>query len=369
MCKQWYGIALPTCPSKERFVFEAYSPCGRIEVARAVIDKEIPYTRGLGDVIFSCTSCAACNEVVYYCGIKPLDIIEEFKATLIDEGFAPPKVRDMLENITKHGNPYGEAREKRGKWAEGLPIKRYEKEMEYLYYVGCVGSYDPRSQEIAKTFASILLRGNVSFGILGNEEFCDGNEVLRLGEYGLFETIAKKNIKKLRELGVKKIVTISPHVYNAFKNEYPKYGGDFEVYSHVELLRDLLKDGKLSLKEFNVKITYHDPCFLGRYNRIYDIPREVLTSIPGVELVEMERNREKAFCCGGGGGNFFTDFLGGNRSPARIRVREAYATNANILAVACPICMFMLDDAVKSEELEDKLKVKDVSEIINEVIG
>ena len=214
----------------------------------------------------------------------------------------------------------------------------------------------------------VLTKAGLSFGILGDEEECDGNEVNMLGEAGLFDMLVEKNVGKFKDLGVKKIVTLSPHAYNAFKNDYPK---DFEVFHYTQLLRDLIKDGRLDVSDgFDAKITYHDPCFLGRHNDEYDAPREVLNSIPGVELIEMERNRENAFCCGGGGGNFYTDFLGGGEdSPARIRVREAYDTGAEILAVACPVCLTMLYDAVKVEGLEEKLKVKDVSEIVREAQG
>ena len=163
---------------------------------------------------------------------------------------------------------------------------------------------------------------------------------------------------------MKKIVTLSPHSYNAMKNNYL---AKFEVFHYTQLLRDLIKAGKLHVKEFKAKVTYHDSCFLGRYNNEYDAPREILTAIPGIELIEMERNRENAFCCGGGGANFYTDILGGGKdSPSRIRVREAYDTGANILAVACPICMMMLEDAVKTEGLEERLAIKDISEIVNE---
>ncbi|MCK4723289.1 MAG: (Fe-S)-binding protein, partial [Dehalococcoidia bacterium] len=166
----------------------------------------------------------------------------------------------------------------------------------------------------------------------------------------------------------KSIITLSPHSYNVMKNEYPELGADFEVIHYTQFLRDLIKNKKLKpTKGFKARVTYHDPCFLGRHNEEYDAPREVLSSIPGVELTEMESRREHSFCCGGGGGNFYTDMLGGaENSPSRIRIREAYATGAEVLAVACPICMTMLDDAVKVEGLEDKLGVKDIAEIVRQ---
>jgi Fe-S oxidoreductase len=180
----------------------------------------------------------------------------------------------------------------------------------------------------------------------------------------LFEFLKEENTQTFKKVGVKKIVTLSPHSYNALKNNY---SNEFEVFHYTQLLRDLVKSGKLDVSRgFKAKVTYHDPCFLGRYNNEYDAPREILTAIPGVEFVEMERTKENSFCCGGGGGNFYTDILGsGMDSPSRIRIREAHDTGANILAVACPVCMMMIEDALKAEGLEDKLAIMDISEIVN----
>ena len=214
-----------------------------------------------------------------------------------------------------------------------------------------------------------MLQSGLSFGILGSNENCDGNEVNMLGERGLFELLAKENIDKFEKLGVKKIVTLSPHAYNAIKNEYPQYSASFEVYHYVQVLREIIGNGEIDVsKGLDSRVTYHDPCFLGRYNGEYDAPREILKSIPGIELVEMERNRENSFCCGGGSGSFYTDFFGSiENSPARIRIREAHDTGADILAVACPACMIMLEDALKVEGLEENLKVMDISEIVKKV--
>lgn len=226
-------------------------------------------------------------------------------------------------------------------------------------------------KKIAQALGEVLLCSSLSFGILGSKENCDGNEVNLLGEKGLFELLALKNIEKFKELGVRKIVTLSPHAYNAMKNDYPQYGGNFEVKHYAQLLRDIIRSGEIDVSRgFNARITYHDSCFLGRHNEEYDAPREVLQSIPGIELVEMERSRENSFCCGGGQGNFYLDLLhGGENSPGRIRIREAYETGVEILAVTCPSCMTMFDDAVKTEGLDEKLTVKDVSEIVREAIA
>lgn len=360
------------CPSYKRFHLETYSPGGMVRLIDGLLRKEIGWTKSLSRIFYSCTACKNCVE---NCRLyqwrtergktfpETWKIINAAREEIVERSLVLPKIRDFLENIDRQGNPYGEPREKRDDWSKDAEIKRYERGDEFLYHVGCVGSYDTRAQNAARALGEILIKADLSFGILGNEEGCDGNEVNMLGEKGLFDMLVEENIRKFKDLGVRKIVTLSPHAYNAFKNDYPK---DFEVMHYTQLLRDLIKDGRLDLSDgFDAKITYHDPCFLGRHNDEYDAPREILKSIPGVELIEMERNRENAFCCGGGGGNFYTDFLGGGEdSPSRVRVRDARDTGAEILAVACPICLTMLNDAVKVEGLEEKLKVKDIPEIV-----
>ena len=334
-------------------------------LTRAWMEEDIEWTDSLAKILYSCTTC---NNCVEHCKFKfssdIVNIIVAAREEMVENGLVLPQVAHFFRNIEATSNPFRELREDRGKWAEGTRISPYEGQ-EYLYYVGCVGSYDVRGREVARALGEVLLEARLSFGILGSEEECDGNEVNMLGEKRIFEMLLEKNINIFSDLGVKKVVTLSPHSYNAFKNYYPNR---FEVFHYTRILSDLVKGGRLNVsKGLNAKVSYHDPCFLGRHNGEYDAPREILNAIPGIELVEMERNRENAFCCGGGSGNFYTDFFGGGEySPARIRVREAYETGANILAVACPACMIMLTDAVKSEELEEKLIVKDISEIVKD---
>ena len=369
-CRSAFGVYGPTCPSGERFGFDSYYAIGRLAIARGVMEGQLELNQQLAQRIFTCVSCAACDEQCSPAmGLKPVRVIEELKACMVEEGVVPAKVRDFLENIQRYGNPYGEPQSGRGKWADGLGVKRYEHGDEMLLYIGCVGSYDNRSQQAARALATVLLKAGVKFGILGDEERCDGNEVLRLGERELFEYIAEENIKSFKELGVKKVVTFSPHSYNAMKNEYPRLGAEFEVLHYTQLLRDLMKERRLSVaKDIQAKVTYHDPCFLGRYNKEYDAPREILTSVPGIKFVEMRRTREYSFCCGGGGGNFYTDLIGGGENhPARVRIREVRDSGASIVAVACPICLTMLEDAVKSEGLENQVSVKDIAEVLDEI--
>lgn len=344
------------CPSYSRFRFESYSPGGRLWLARAWLNKEIDWSDHLSEIIFSCVACKNCVEQCKM-GFKDeiLDWIISIKSEAIEKGLAPPKVRDFLENLAKYGNPWGLPRSKQASWIK--EVKSYSGE-DLLIFLGCECRYEERGAKMAKNFIEILKIADVSFGILEDEN-CDGNEALMIGELGLFQQLASKNMQKFRELGVKKIVTISPHAYNAMR-EYTDR--NFEIIHFTQLLLELIKKGKLELTELKSTVTYQDPCFLGRHNRIYEEPREILRSIPGLKLVEMRRNRENAFCCGGGSGNFVFDFLKGSNSPARLRIREALDTNADILAVACPICKAMLEDAVKDEGL--KIEVKDLAEIV-----
>ena len=369
-CRRCGTTYLPCCPAGERFGFDQYYSRGKAVIAKDLLNGKLIWSRSIADVVYRCAMCAACVEqcpVAYKDHI--LEVFGALREECVERSLVPPEVRDFLENIYKFGNPYKEPKKKRGKWAEGSDIREYESGNEFLYYVGCVGSYDTRGNEIARSVGEIMLQSGLSFGILGSNENCDGNEVNMLGERGLFELLAKENIDKFEKVGVKKIVTLSPHAYNAMKNEYPQYGVNFEVYHYVQIIREIIGNGDIDVsKGLDSRVTYHDPCFLGRYNEEYDAPREILKSIPGIELVEMERNRENSFCCGGGSGNFFTDFLGSiENSPARIRIREAHDTGADILAVACPTCMTMLEDVLKVEGLEENLMVMDISEIVKKV--
>ena len=359
------------CPAYARFRMETYSCGGRLWLTRAWLSNEIEWTDHLARILYSCTACKNCEEKCPLSfNVDIFNMIVAARAEMVERGLVPSAVKEFLENVERHGNPYGNARARRGEWTQGSEMEQYQGQ-EFLYYVGCVGSYDTRAQETARTLGRVLRKSGVSYGVLGSEENCDGNEVNTLGEETLFEMLAEGNIQKFRDLGVTRIVTLSPHSYNTFKNNYAEFGGGFQVLHYTQFLRGLITAGELDVSGgFSARVTYHDPCFLGRWNSEYEAPRQVLSAIPGIQLVEMERNRAGALCCGGGGGNFYTDFLGGSESsPAGIRVREASATGASVLAVACPNCMTMLEDAVKAEGLEDRLTVKDVSEIAGEACG
>ncbi|HPB70205.1 MAG: (Fe-S)-binding protein [Syntrophales bacterium] len=358
------------CPMYNKVRLESYSPGGLMWLIHAALVKEkLKPSKHLSEILYSCTLCRNCSEECRFQFHE--DIVHVLKAAreaMVEKQLVPPMVSQFLKNVYDYGNPYRELKENRGHWAENTGIRQYEKGDEFLYYVGCVGSYDTVSQKAARALGRVLLKSGLSFGILGSREICDGNEVDMLGEKGLFEFLKEENTRTFKELGVKKIVTLSPHSYHALKNSY---SDEFEVFHYTQLFRDLIKSGALDVSGgFRTKVTYHDPCFLGRYNHEYDAPREILTAIPGIELIEMERAKENAFCCGGGGGNFYTDILGGGEStPSRIRVMEARETGAKILAVSCPVCMMMLEDALKAEGLENELAIKDIAEIMDAVCG
>lgn len=369
-CIMTYPSFQPSCPSKEKYEFMSYSSKGRSGLIQGYLAGKMPLSESFVRIIYSCALCGACRAGCQQDWKKyNLEVFEAMREEILEQGKAPPLIRDFLKSIQLYGNPYKEPQENRGKWAEGLVIKEFSGD-EYLYYVGSVGSYDQKAQKGARALAEVLLKAGVSFGILGSAETCDGNEVNKVGEKGLFEFLAESNIQKFNELRVKKIVTLSPHAYNAFKNEYPKFGGNFEVVHYTQLLSALIGEGKITMPQgFKARVTYHDPCFLGRHNEEYEAPRNILKAIGGIDLLEMERSGETSFCCGGGGGNFVTDYLGGGEKAAnRIRVREAVSTGAEILAVACPICATMLEDALKAEEIEDRFKVMDIAEIVKEAM-
>ncbi len=358
------------CPAYRKFMFETYSPGGRMWLIRAWLNGDIKNSERFQEILYSCATCANCVEhCVFTFSDDLVNIFIAARGELVNKGIIPPPVRDYFKNISISGNPYKEPADQRGQWSEGSLVEEY-KDQEYLFYIGDVGSYDERGKKIAKAVGNLLIKAGLSIGILADKEMCDGNEVRVLGEEGLFKYLAESNISLFKEKGIKKIITLDPHSFNAFKNDYPELGGVFEVYHYTQIMAPLMESGKVPLKDINVKVTYHDPCYLGRHNGEYDAPRRILQSIPGIDFIEMEQSRDNAFCCGGGGGNFFTDILGGGEeSPSRIRVKQALQTGASIIAVACPQCAKMLDDAIKVEELEDKVEVLDIAEIVGRALA
>jgi len=317
--------------------------------------------------LWSCTTCNACVDVCPVF-INPLDFIIEFRRTLVADGKLDKMKRTFLENIARSNNPYGLPQNDRQSWLKELnvPTVQENPSAEYLYWIGCQGSYDPRARKITKSVVKILKTANVNFAVLGNEEACTGESVRRLGEEAKFQELVMKNLETIRSAGVKKIVVHCAHCFNTFLNEYPEFGAEFTVVHHSQLINELIKEGKLKSGELRCKVTFHDPCNLGRMNGVFEDPRQVLQSTKGLELIEMKRSRGDSFCCGGGGANVWYE-VPEKKKIGVIRVEEATETGAETLAVACPFCITMFEDGAKALGNE-KLAVKDIAEIIAETL-
>jgi Fe-S oxidoreductase len=309
----------------------------------------------------------------------------------------PPEIQRVFEGMERQGNPWGLGQDKRDEWAGDLPIPKWSDggQYEYLFFVGCAGSYDDRQKKVSRSLAKILIEAGVSFATLAKDEVCNGESARRMGNEYLYQTLAKQNVETWNGLNVKAVITQCPHCFNTIKNEYPEFGGNYRVLSHVELINELLRDKRIKLsKVMNEKLTYHDPCYLGRHNDIYDAPREVLAAIPGLEVIEMQRSKRESFCCGAGGGRMWMEEHIGQRINQN-RVNEAALTLAKAadasvpmpdatdrkkpgtvgdykgpgqgtVAVACPFCMTMVKDGINETGREETMKVKDVAELVAE---
>ncbi|TYR80204.1 (Fe-S)-binding protein [Priestia megaterium] len=336
----------------------------------------------IGDVIteeeiWACTTCRNCEDQCPVMNEHVDKIIDLRRFLVLTEGKMDADAQRAMTNIERQGNPWGLNRKEKETWREmredvHVPtvkeLKKTETEFEYLFWVGSMGSYDNRSQKIALSFAKLLNEAGVTFAILGNKEKNSGDTPRRLGNEFLFQELATKNIEEFEKSGVTKIVTIDPHAYNVFKNEYPDFGLKAEVYHHTEVLAKLVQEGKLK-PSFSVEetITFHDSCYLGRYNEVYDPPREILKSIPGVKLVEMERNRETGMCCGAGGGLMWTEETTGQRINVA-RTEQALAVNPSVISSGCPYCLTMLSDGTKAKEVEETISTYDVAELLEKSI-
>jgi Fe-S oxidoreductase len=327
--------------------------------------------------IWACTTCRNCEDQCPVMNEHVDKIIDLRRYLVLTEGKMDPDAQRAMTNIERQGNPWGLNRKERENWREirddvYVPtVKEMNKageEFEYLFWVGSMGSYDNRSQKIVLAFAKLMNEAGVTFAILGNKEKNSGDTARRLGNEFLFQDLAVKNIEEFEKAGVKKIVTIDPHAYNIFKNEYPDFGLTAEVYHHTEILYELVKEGRLVPKyEVDEKITFHDSCYLGRYNDVYDPPREILKAIPGVNLVEMERNREKGMCCGAGGGLMWVEEETGHRINVS-RTEQALTVNPTVISSACPYCLTMLSDGTKAKEVEEKVLTYDVAELLEKSV-
>lgn len=342
---------------------------------RSFIVRRIMHQGQLGLVDFEDEDvwlCATCNNCVKRCprGVEIIDVMRALRRAVTELGIAkvPDSLRITIKNISGVGNPLGEAEDKRANWAQDLDIKLHTEGTEVLYFPCCIPEYDPSVQRVARATAAVLKKAGVDFGILGNRANCCGESVRKAGDEAVFKQLAQNNITALEEAGVRKIIVSSPHCYHALKNEYPRLGASFEVTHVSQYLLELLKQERLKLtKEVNLKVAYHDPCYLGRHNDIYDEPREVLRSIPGLELVELADHREFSLCCGGGGGRIWMETKSGERF-SDLRLNQALETGAKVLAVACPYCMLNFNDSVLTQDKGDLIEVRDIAELVQEAL-
>jgi len=320
----------------------------------------------LRDEIWACTTCGACDEVCPV-WVDHIDKIVDLRRNLVMEQSSIPETAEgALRSIEDRGHPWRGTTLSRTDWAEGLDIKVLadDQDVDFLFWVGCTEALEERSTKVAQAVAKLLKSAGVNFGILGTEESCCGEPARRLGNEYLFQMQAEKNIEILKNYGVKRIVTACPHGYNILKNEYPQFGGDYEVIHHTELFAQLIKEGKLKLKKgLNEVVTYHDACYLGRYNNIYEPPRQLIKAVPDIRLKEMERNRRRGFCCGGGGGHMWLEEQEGNRIN-EMRTEQAMDTGAQTVVTACPLCLQMFEDGIKAKAAEEQLKVMDIAELL-----
>ena len=322
--------------------------------------------------IWRCTTCGRCPQRCPR-GVNQIEVEVSSRriATEFDEFPSTVRpVRGVGASLLGEGNPLDEARSKRADWAKDLSVKTFEEGMDILYFPGCYPSYDPRLQKVAAATVNILNKAGVEFGILGTEENCCGESIRKTGNEEVFKKLAKENIKTFIENGVKKILVSSPHCYHTFKNEYPEFMVNFEVIHMSQYLFELIQEGRLEITgEYAKKITYHDPCYLGRHNGIYDEPREVLNKA-GLELIEMPDFRENSLCCGGGGGRIWMETPKAERF-SDLRVEQASEVGAEVLVTSCPYCIIHFEDSKlgleKSEEGQE-LEVKDITEVIQEVV-
>lgn len=320
--------------------------------------------------IWACTTCNAC---VTECPvmIEHIDTIVDLRrGQVLNEANFPSELNVVFKNLETNFTPWAFSYTERAQWADGLDVKiaADDNSPELLFWVGCAGSFDERCKKVSRAIVKILKIAGVDFKILGNEEKCNGDTARRLGNEYLAQILIKENIQTLEKYGIKKILTACPHCYHSLKNEYPQFGGNYEVIHHTELIYQLINKGKIQLKHpLNKSLTYHDSCYLGRYNNIYKSPRLILKSINEVKIKEMYRAFDKGFCCGAGGGRMFLEETEGKRINIE-RIEEALSTNVEEIATACPFCMTMLIDGLKSKDAVDKVEVKDLAEIVADLI-
>jgi len=318
----------------------------------------------LDDTLWACTMCGACMDQCPVLIEHVPKILDMRRHLVLDESRLPRQAESALRNIENVANPYGLSHQSRADWAKDLGVQFAADKpgAEYLYWVGCAASFDDRAKTIATALVKILQAGGVDFAILGTEEKCTGDPARRIGNEYLFQERAKENVEVLKKHDVRKIIASCPHCFNTFSNEYPDFGGTYEVFHHTQIIEKLMKEGRLKLDETKAQqetITYHDSCYLGRWNDVFAPPRDILERIPGLRVVEMARNRSEGMCCGAGGGRMWME-----EDQPRVnhrRVDQAVETEATKVATACPFCLAMFDEGIASRQLGDRIAVDDVA--------
>ncbi len=359
---------------------EALSVCYQCGTCTAVCPMNVPIRRLLRGAQLGAKGASSNEASLWYCatcrlcelacprGVKVTDIVHAMRVIGFEDRKAPAKLEQALWGVYEEGNSWGGKKADRGKWAEGLPQRERKGPAKYILYTGCAVSYDPRLQRIARFMVDILDKAGVDFQTLGGKETCCGDVVYQVGEEGFLEELVAGNIKQLNEAG-ETVVTISPHCFNMFKSVYPKYGSAPQSLHYTQLLAELIDRGALKAEgngSAPSTITYHDPCYLGRYHGIYEEPRKILESIPRVTLTEMKETKGNSVCCGGGGGLMWTEFEG--QRPSLKRVSQAAESGATTLATSCPYCVLNFEDAVRTEGTS-QLKVADIAEVLHGALG
>ena len=376
----------------EQWAEEGYGPSKTKEPLPEIIGSALK-----AETVWACTSCGWCEQAcpVFIENVPRLIDMRRYQVQVKAE--FPPEIQRVFEGMERQGNPWGIGQDRRDEWAEDLALPTWGDgggPYEYLFFVGCAGSYDDKQKKVSRSLVKIMREAGVSFATLSKQEMCNGDSARRMGNEYLFQSMAKTNVETWNAMGVKAVITQCPHCFNTIKNEYPEFGGEYRVINHTQLINELLKEKRIKLSAvMNTKLTYHDPCYLGRHNGVYDAPREVLNSIPGLEVVEMQRSKREGFCCGAGGGRMWMEEHLGTRINHN-RLNEAALTlkhaedpstpfpdaadkkkpgmvgdykdkgGTGVVAVACPFCSTMLNDAVNDTERSENLKIRDITELV-----
>ena len=316
------------------------------------------------DKIYRCVGCEACVDLCPH-GIDTPKILRAARRLLVDFGSYPETLKSTVQKIKNVGNPFGEPAEKRADWAKDLNVPEMQSEIDYLYFPCCLPAYDARNQNVARSTVGIFQKFDISFGILGTKEHCCGEATRKIGAEQVFKQVCKANIKEFQNSGVKKVLVSSPHCFTTFKDEYPEFGADFKTLHITQFLSNLIDEYTIKpSKEFNKKVVYHDPCTLGRKNKIFEEPRNILQSIPSLELLEVKDfNRNLSVCCGAGSGGLWMEWDKDERI-ANVRLKQLIETGADVIAVACPYCLQMFEETLKS--MDSEIEVMDVTEILYE---